>query len=64
MPIAMPRPIDGFVNADASPSGTSPVAAGTSSTTNSRIVLAVLVIEAGSEIGSPSTQWAWSGSSR
>ena len=61
-PSVMPRPIDGLVKPHASPSGTTPVAQGFPSTTNSRVVLAVAAIEKMSPCGSPFAQWAWFGS--
>ena len=63
-PIVIPRPSDGSVHWWASPSATRAVATGMPSTTTRRARLAMPFIEAMSRIGSPSTQWAWSGQAR
>ena len=57
-PSEIPRPIDGLVKPQASPTGTIPVAHGRPSDTKCRVVLAVAAIEMTPLAGVPSAQWA------
>ena len=63
-PIVMPRPTDGFVHEWASAIERTPVATGAPSTTKWRIRSTAPLIVTMSLIGSPSSQWAWSGNAR
>ena len=58
----MPRPSEGFVHAAASATRATPVATGRPSATMRRQRSAMPLIATTSPIGSPCTQWAWSGS--